>query len=92
MKRTLSVVTAKSQKDLKEGNYTAQTKITNSELNQYPELKYIPEGTHSLIAGHTKRTAAMLWNMGNGQDGVPVTVKVKTPDAPCGSEGAGEEK
>ena len=32
-------VTAKSQKDLKKGNYTAQTKITNSELNQYPELK-----------------------------------------------------
>ena len=41
-------VTAKSQKDLKKGNYTAQTKITNSELNQYPELKYIPAGTHSL--------------------------------------------
>ena len=72
-------VTAKSQKDLKKGNYTAQTKITNSELNQYPELKYIPEGTHSLYCRAYKENSShvMEWS-----DGVPVTVKAKTPDAP----------
>ena len=75
-------VTAKSQKDLKEGNYTAQTKITNSELNQYPELKYIPEGTHSLYCRAYKDNSSDVMEYGEWSDGVPVTVKVKTPDAP----------
>ena len=59
-------VTAKSQKDLKKGNYTAQTKITNSELNQYPELKYIPEGTHSLYCRAYKENSSHgygIWGM-----------------------------
>ena len=75
-------VTAKSQKDLKEGNYTAQTKITNSELNQYPELKYIPEGTHSLYCRAYKENSSDVMEYGEWSDGVPVTVKAKTPDAP----------
>lgn len=75
-------VTAKSQKDLKKGNYTAQTKITNSELNQYPELKYIPEGTHSLYCRAYKENSSHVMEYGEWSDGVPVTVKVKTPDAP----------
>lgn len=75
-------VTAKSQKDLKEGNYTAQTKITNSELNQYPELKYIPEGTHSLYCRAYKENSSHVMEYGEWSDGVPVTVKAKTPDAP----------
>lgn len=73
-------VTAKSQKDLKKGNYTAQTKITNSELNQYPELKYIPEGTHSLYCRAYKENSSHVMEYGEWSDGV--TVKVKTPDAP----------
>ena len=75
-------VTAKSQKDLKKGNYTAQTKITNSELNQYPELKYIPEGTHSLYCRAYKENSSHVMEYGEWSDGVPVTVKAKTPDAP----------
>ena len=75
-------VTAKSQKDLKKGNYTAQTKIANSELNQYPELKYIPEGTHSLYCRAYKENSSHVMEYGEWSDGVPVTVKVKTPDAP----------
>lgn len=73
-------VTAKSQKDLKKGNYTAQTKITNSELNQYPELKYIPEGTHSLYCRAYKENSSHVMEYGEWSDGV--TVKAKTPDAP----------
>ena len=75
-------VTAKSQKDLKKGNYTAQTKIANSELNQYPELKYIPEGTHSLYCRAYKENSSHVMEYGEWSDGVPVTVKAKTPDAP----------
>ena len=71
-------VTAKSQKDLKKGNYTAQTKIANSELNQYPELKYIPEGTHSLYCRAYKENSSHVMEYGEWSDGV----KVKTPDAP----------
>ena len=69
-------VTAKSQKDLKKGNYTAQTKITNS------ELKYIPEGTHSLYCRAYKENSSHVMEYGEWSDGVPVTVKAKTPDAP----------
>ena len=75
-------VTAKSQKELKKGNYTAQVSITNSELNQYPELKYIPEGTHSLYCRAYKENSSHVMEYGEWSDGVPVTVKVKTPDAP----------
>ena len=75
-------MTAKSQKDLKKGNYTAQTKIANSELNQYPELKYIPEGTHSLYCRAYKENSSHVMEYGEWSDGVPVTVKAKTPDAP----------
>ena len=61
-------VTAKSQKDLKKGNYTAQTKITNSELNQYPELKYIPEGTHSLYCRAYKENSSHVMEYGEKND------------------------
>ena len=62
-------VTAKSQKDLKKGNYTAQTKIANSELNQYPELKYIPEGTHSLYCRAYKENSSHVMEYGEWSDG-----------------------
>ena len=55
-------VAAESQKDLEKGNYIAQVKVAKSELNHYPKLKYIPEGTHYLYcraykeeSGHTEK-------------------------------------
>ena len=67
MKQTdIFFVAAESQKELEKGNYIAQVKVAKSELNHYPKLKYIPEGTHYLYAGHIKRKVVIRRNMVNG--------------------------
>ena len=75
-------VAAESQKDLEKGNYIAQVKVAKSELNHYPKLKYIPEGTHYLYCRAYKEESGHTEKYGEWSEGFLLKVNIKTPNAP----------
>ena len=75
-------VVAESQKDLEKGNYIAQVKVAKSELNHYPKLKYIPEGTHYLYCRAYKEESGHTEKYGEWSEGFLLKVNIKTPNAP----------
>ena len=75
-------VAAESQKELEKGNYIAQVKVAKSELNHYPKLKYIPEGTHYLYCRAYKEESGHTEKYGEWSEGFLLKVNIKTPNAP----------
>ena len=75
-------VAAESQKELEKENYIAQVKVAKSELNHYPKLKYIPEGTHYLYCRAYKEESGHTEKYGEWSEGFLLKVNIKTPNAP----------
>lgn len=57
-------------------------KVAKSELNHYPKLKYIPEGTHYLYCRAYKEESGHTEKYGEWSEGFLLKVNIKTPNAP----------